>query len=85
MLTRDVDNITTYYSQFAPQLLQTKYANEMWSLYQKGKLTPDTQLTGHFDEDTSAVDVDTVLEEIKAAFEQEQERLERINDANTID
>jgi len=85
MLTRDVGNITTYYSQFAPQLLHTKYASEMWSLYQKGKLTSDTLLTGHFDEDTSAVDVDTVLEEIKAAFEQEQDRLERISDANAIE
>ncbi|NRA56133.1 MAG: serine protein kinase RIO [Gammaproteobacteria bacterium] len=82
MLTRDVDNITTYYAQFSPQLQQTKYAQEMWFLYQKGKLSPDTKLTGHFDEDTSVVNVDTILEEIKAAFEQEQERLERISNAN---
>ncbi|WP_144209581.1 PA4780 family RIO1-like protein kinase [Shewanella donghaensis] len=79
MLERDVNNMTRYYSQFAPELAPTKYAKEMWSLYEKGDLLPDTELTGHFEEDTSAADVDSVLEEIQAAFEEEQERLDRIN------
>jgi RIO kinase 1 len=78
MLTRDVENMTNYYSQFAPQLKNSKYALEMWALYETAELTPETQLTGLFTESTVSADVDTVIEEIKAAFEEEQERVERI-------
>ena len=54
----------------------------MWDLYESGDLTPDTQLTGLFAESEDSADVDTVLEEIKAAFAEEQSRLERIREAN---
>lgn len=84
MLERDVNNMTRYYSQFSPELALTKYAKEMWSLYEKGDLLPDTELTGLFEEDTSAADVDSVLEEIQAAFEEEQERIDRINQPDEI-
>ena len=83
MLTRDIDNMTAYYGQFAPELLDTQYAKEMWALYEDGNLNPDTQLTGLFAEDTEAADVDTVLEEIKAVFLEEQARLERVREAET--
>ena len=33
MLLRDVNNIRNYYGQFAPQLLVTKYGQEIWELY----------------------------------------------------
>jgi RIO kinase 1 len=82
MLFRDVNNMTDYYSQFAPELATTKYAKEMWALYEQGELTSETQLSGLFEEDTTAADVDSVLEEINAAFEEAQERRERISDAN---
>jgi len=82
MLTRDVENMTTYYSQFAPDLAKSKYAQEMWALYENGDLTPDSELTGLFKESAQSADVDTVLEEIKAAFAEEQDRLERIREAN---
>lgn len=82
MLTRDIDNMTAYYGQFAPELLDTKYAKEMWAIYEDGDLNPDTQLTGLFAEDTEAADVDTVLEEIKAVFMEEQARLERLREAD---
>ena len=85
MLSRDVENITTYYAQFAPSLAQTKFAKEMWALYEAGELTPETELTGLFVEDEKSADVDTILDEIKAAFEEEQDRLERIREANEID
>lgn len=82
MLKRDVQNMTTYYAQYAPELAKSKYAQEMWSLYENGELTPDTELTGLFEESNQAANVDTVLEEIKAAFAEEQARLERIREAN---
>jgi RIO kinase 1 len=85
MLLRDVNNITEYYAQFAPELAKSKYAQEMWALYEKAELTPETELTGLFKENTQSANVDTILEEIKAAFAEEQERLERISDADEFD
>lgn len=85
MLIRDVDNITTYYGQFAPELLSSKYAQEMWALYESGELTFETKLTGLFKENTISADVDNVIEEIKAAFMEEQDRLQRIAEANEIE
>jgi RIO kinase 1 len=85
MLQRDVRNMTDYYAEFAPELKETYYAEEMWTLFQSGKLTPETELTGYFEFDQSETDVDTVLEEIKAAFEEEQARIERMSDANSDD
>lgn len=83
MLERDVNNMTQYYGQFAPQLLGTKYAKEMWALYEDGALKPETELTGHFDDPEDPSDVDGVLEEIKAVLFEEQKRQERLaeNDA----
>lgn len=82
MLQRDTRNMTDYYAAFAPELHDTHYAEEMWALFQAGKLSPESELTGYFEFDESEADVDTVLEEIKAAFAEEQERLERIRNAN---
>ncbi len=85
MLIRDVDNMTNYYGQFAPELLLSKYAQEMWALYESGELSFETKLTGLFHESNVSADVDTVIEEIKAAFDEEQDRLQRIAEANSID
>lgn len=78
MLERDVNNMRDYYGQFAPELLTTQYAKEIWDIYESGKLKPNTELTGHFDEPTEAADVDAVLIEIQEAYEEEQARLRRI-------
>lgn len=82
MLERDVNNITEYYGQYVPELLQTRYADEIWALFEEGELHPDYELTGEFDVDESDADVDAVLLQIKAAFDEEQERIERIREAN---
>ena len=82
MLARDINNMTVYYGQYAPELLETQYAKEMWALYEAGDLTPETELTGLFEEDTTLADVDTVLEEIKAALEAERDRQERLREAD---
>jgi RIO kinase 1 len=84
MFKRDVNNIRRYYGEFAPALLRTQYANEMWALFEEGNLTPSSTLSGRFENDDSSADVDAVLEEIKAAMQEEQERQERIRDAENI-
>lgn len=74
MFERDVDNITSYYGQFAPQLLKTRYAKEIWLLYEDGKLTPETPLTGEFVEEERVVDMDSLMDEIITAEDEYYER-----------
>lgn len=74
MFARDVNNITAYYGQFAPQLLKTHYAGEIWQLYEEGKLTPETTLTGQFVEEERDVDMDSLLDEIITAEDEYYER-----------
>jgi RIO kinase 1 len=85
MLTRDVNNMTAYYGLFAPSLRSTRYAQEIWELYEEGDLHPDIELTGYAEEDTHSADVDSVMLEIKAALAEEQERQERMRDAEEPD
>jgi len=77
MLERDVNNMTQYYGQFAPELLGSQYAKEIWALYEEGELKPSVELNGNFAEATGLSDVDGVLEEIKAVLFEEQKRQER--------
>ena len=84
MLERDVNNMTTYYGQYAPELLGSKYAKEIWALYEDGELHPEVELTGQFEESAEAADVDVVMQEIKAAFAEEQERQERLREAQGL-
>ncbi len=78
---RDVNNMTRYYGQYAPALLDSRYGEEIWALYEAGELHPDIALTGEFEDSGEAANVEDVLAEIKAAFEEEQERQERLQDA----
>jgi len=70
MLRRDVGNITISLSRFAPELLDTHYAEEMWALYELGELHPDSELTGHFEFDEHVADVDSVMQSIIDAREE---------------
>jgi RIO kinase 1 len=83
MLERDIDNMTNYYAQFAPQLKNSQYAKEIWNLYETAELSRDVELTGLFEETEVEADVDEVLLQIKAAFEEEQARLERVKEAES--
>ncbi|MGD9841370.1 MAG: PA4780 family RIO1-like protein kinase [Steroidobacteraceae bacterium] len=70
MLERDVNNITTSLARFAPELLNTDYANEMWALFAQGELKPDSQLTGVFVRDENNTDLDVVMLAIDDAREE---------------
>lgn len=85
MLERDVNNLTEYYGQFAPELLGRRYAKEMWALYEDGKLTPESQLTGHFEESIEAVDLDSILDEIYTVRDEEEARQLRLREAQEFD
>jgi RIO kinase 1 len=74
MLERDVANLASYFSRFAPQLEGSEYGKEIWRLYQAGGLTPETELTGRIEVEHRIADVDAVLEEVKLALQAEERR-----------
>ena len=70
MLKRDVTNISETLGRFAPELLATRFAQEMWALFEQGELKPETTLTGVFIEDQTAPDVEQVTQAIEDAREE---------------
>jgi RIO kinase 1 len=80
MLARDVNNLKTYFGQYAPTLLETQYAEEIWALYEHGNLTPEIELTGRFECDKPPVDLEGVMREIDDAREEEAARLLRLQE-----
>ncbi|MED5369725.1 MAG: PA4780 family RIO1-like protein kinase [Myxococcota bacterium] len=67
LLIRDVKNLTLFLSRWEPRLRKTRYAEEMWDLYEKNDLTPYTELTGKFRGSDHKANVQSVLDEIAAA------------------
>lgn len=74
MLLRDVGNVTDYCGRFAPELLDTEYAYEIWQLYQSSALKPDSPLTGKFVHDATAANVGDVLAQIEEARREQEIR-----------
>ena len=70
MLERDVNNLRGTLGRFAPRLLGTQYAQEMWALFEKGELHADSELTGTFAQDLSSADTDGVLQIVDDAREE---------------
>ncbi len=67
MLLRDVHNLRDSLGRFAPELMTTHFGEEMWALYEKGELRPDTELTGRFVFDEHSADVQNVMLTIEDA------------------
>lgn len=74
MLLRDINNLAVYFGQFAPEVLVTDYGMEIWSLYEKGDLHPDVELTGRFERSEKPADVENIMREIDAVIKEEAER-----------
>ncbi|MFA5170557.1 MAG: PA4780 family RIO1-like protein kinase [Sulfuriferula sp.] len=81
MLERDVNNLTQYFGRFAPELLQTQYGKEIWGLYEQGKLSPTSTLTGNFVASDTPVDLQSVMREIDDALAEEAARQLRMLEA----
>ena len=67
MLLRDVHNIRATLARAAPELSATHYGEEMWALYEKSELLPDSRLTGTFVFDQHDADVQAVMQSIEDA------------------
>jgi len=78
MLLRDVANLRDFFGQFAPDLLLTDYGPEIWALYQRGVLNPETPLSGRFEQPVGAVDVADLTRVIDDARAEEAARLLRL-------
>src|SRR5437588_11232203 len=70
MLERDVNNLRGTLGRFAPELLQTEFAREMWALFEQGELTADSTLKGVFARDETAADPNAVLLAVEDAREE---------------
>jgi RIO kinase 1 len=77
MLERDVGNITGALGQFAPELLGTNFAAEMWALFESGELRPDSALSGSHIKDDTPADLGQVVLAIEDARREEMSRRER--------
>lgn len=71
MIKRDIDNLTNYFSRFAPKLADTDFATEIWSLYQSGQLNDTTNLTGQITQHEKPANVNEVLKIIDAVLKKE--------------
>ncbi len=78
MLLRDVDNLRGFFGRFAPELSATRYGPEIWELFQRGLLRPETPLTGRFDPKRKTVDLPGVLREIDDARAEDAARRLRL-------
>ncbi len=78
MLVRDVDNLRRFFGRVAPELLASDYGKEIWALYRAGALHPEVALTGRFEADESAPDLEAVMREIDDARLEEAARLMRM-------
>jgi len=67
MLLRDVNNIRASLARFAPELMATHFGEEMWALFEKGELQPETELTGAFVFKKGKADVESILMSIEDA------------------
>jgi RIO kinase 1 len=77
MLERDVNNLATYFGQFAPELLCTQYGKEIWALFEAGSLRPDIPLTGQFAADERLADIDEIMQVIEDARDADEARQAR--------
>jgi len=74
MLERDVINLRTYFSAFAPTLKDSQFGKEIWAHYESGALTPDLALTGYVELDDRLADVDAVLLQVELAIKEDEIR-----------
>jgi len=81
MLLRDMNALREFFGRSDPALLATAYGPEVWSLYERGLLRPDSPLTGRFEPPRKKVDLDSVVREIDDARAEEAARRLRQREA----
>jgi RIO kinase 1 len=70
MLEGDANNRRGTLGRFAPELLETEYAREIWALFEAGHLKPEIRLTGLFAREEGAADTAAIVDAIEDAREE---------------
>jgi RIO kinase 1 len=70
--------LRNFFGAFATELRNTMFGPEIWTLYERGTLTPQTVLTGRYERPAGAVDLVEVMREIDDARAEEAARLLRM-------
>ncbi len=80
LLLRDVARLGEFLGRFAPGLRETPYGEEIWSLYEEGQLSVETELTGQLRRAPSPVDLRGVMREIRSVLAEEAARLRALRE-----
>lgn len=67
LLIRDVANLNTWLKTHVDTNRPLRHAEEMWELYARGQLQPDTELTGRYFRGRQRVNVQELLEVVQEA------------------
>jgi RIO kinase 1 len=78
LLLRDVDNLHRFLAEYDPGRQPPPFAQEMWQLYERGELMPDTKLTGGYRAPEKQAGTADVLELIADAEHDERRRRESL-------
>ena len=70
ILLRDVANLTNHFLRGRPAR-ERRHGHQMWDLYDRGELSPDTQLTGLFKLPDHVVNADNLVNEMRQIEEDE--------------
>lgn len=76
LLIRDVENLHRFAKRHAPETATRPYAEEMWSLYEAGRLEPGSELRGDYRAPESKADIGEVIALIEDADRDEGARRE---------
>ena len=66
--------LADHFGQLVPVLRDTAYGKEIWSLYESGKLQPETVRTGVFAEEVAPTDVGEAMQVNEDALREEAAR-----------
>lgn len=74
LFERDLVQLAAFFGRFAPDIIETNYAKEIWKLFENGKLKPDSKLSGKVADDLRKANVKAVMDEIEDAREEAMKR-----------
>jgi RIO kinase 1 len=74
LLLRDVENLHRFLARFAPDESIRPYGEEIWSLFQRNRLEPDTKLSGDYAAPEGKADTEEVMALIEDASRDEERR-----------
>ncbi len=78
LLVRDVRNLTHFFGRHDPEIAGLPLGEEMWALYERAELHPDTVLTGKWKGSDKKADVSSLLEEIETVEREARQRREAL-------